>query len=192
MSIESIDTSESVTSAAQPTASSSSLPAEAQKEAVNVKLYMQSAFALLIGIVPFAIAKIGEGIMKGSAFVTKHVRDFTKQLGTFGFITEIFFRVLVGIPTAIGGALFTAGAMIFSKSQALAWGQQLVEHPQEEKTNTKLARYGAGTKPWNDFKALAETYFRLRSKAPSKEGEAYKPGFDIDENLTRIKDFEAT
>jgi hypothetical protein len=39
------------------------------------------------------------------------------------------------------------GALVFSKSQELIWGSELVKHPQEEKINTHLARYGGGPKP---------------------------------------------
>ena len=163
-----------------------SLNDEAQKEASNVKLYMQYALAGLAGVIPFSVAKIGEGIVKGTAFLVSHFRDFSIHLGAFGFVTELFFRAIAAIPTAIGGALLRGGAVIFSKSQALVWGQHLVEHPQEETVNTKLARYGASDKPWKDFRLVLETYF----SPCSKDREVGNDRFDIDQNLRQLQTFE--
>jgi hypothetical protein len=95
-----------------------------------------------MGIIPFVGSKIGEGMVKGSAFIVA-------QTGV----------VLFGIPAVIGGALLTGGAFVFAQSQVLAWGRELVEHPQEEKANTRLARYGAGDKPLRDLKDLFQTFF---------------------------------
>ncbi len=175
----------------------SSLSRNALNEVAKVKVYIQYALAGLVGAIPFAVAKIGEGVVKGSAFLAIQARNFSVHLGVFGFISEIFFRAVVGIPTAIGGALLGGGAVAFSKSQALVWGQYLIEHPQEEKVNTQLARYGTSDKPWKDFKSLLETYFLPFSSLPvaydpdADEGELPDDYFNIDDNLRRIQNFIA-
>lgn len=149
-----------------PTTTTSLTPTEIN----SVGLYAKYALAGSIGAVPFIASKVGEGIVKMSVFATQTVRDVTHQLrgrniicqdfeDTVVEIVEYIFRASFGIPAAIGGALLFGGAVAFSKTQALVWGQDLIEHPQEERVYTKLARYGAGDKPLEEYKLLLVAFF---------------------------------
>lgn len=65
----------------------------------------------------------------------------------------------MGIPAFIGGVMLFGGAACFSKTQECVWGRFLIENPQEERVNTKLARYGASVAPWKDFILLLKAFF---------------------------------
>ncbi len=180
----------------------SSLPLQSQREIKGAELIAKSVVALTIGIIPFIGAKIGEAMVKGCA----HVEDAWKnhliaQFPTFSVVSlEIFTRGIIGIPALLGSALLTGGAIAFSKTQALVWGQELVEHPQEERINTKLARYGAGNKPLNDLKDVFSTFFYVFGNperfGPSetfyiRNGETNYLRF-VNISLEKWKNFEAT
>ena len=164
----------------------STLPPEAQREIKGVELVAKTIIAGLIGGVPFVVSKAGELTVKASVYseeffrkkVIDNLDDFgNRQLepingplrplrnvaGVFLFIStwsfEMFSRAVIGVPAAVGGILLTGGAVAFSKLQAQVWGQALIEHPQEERINTKLARYGAGDKPSRDLLDLLHLFF---------------------------------
>lgn len=148
----------------------SSLGIHVQKAISSVKLIFKSALALILGVIPFAASKIGYIIVKGSAYLAQTIEDLSiRLLGTLGLILSIVLRAIIGIPAVTGGILLFGGAAVFSKSQALIWGQESVEHPQEEKATTSLARYGASGKLFSDFEDLSIAFFHPLGNAPSEE-----------------------
>ena len=163
----------------------SSLHAQCKEEITGFELFTKSAIAITVGIIPFIGSKVGEFIVKASTCMIKNMRNFLLQCGVLGVLLEIPLRLFLGIPATIGAICLLGGAIVFSKTQALVWGQKLIEHPQQERINTKLARYGAGEKPWQDFKDLLKTFFTLF------ESQETKKTFNIDLQLNRWQHFEA-
>ncbi len=125
------------------------------------ELYTKSGVALTLGILPFGIAYVGKQVIAGAISVAQKI-DFYPV------------RILMGIPALIGGLFFFGGAMIFTLAQQLVWSRELVLHPQEERANTKLARYGAGWGPIYDFKALFLAFFSPWSDISSLSLEVLK------------------
>ncbi|MBS0653981.1 MAG: hypothetical protein JSR39_10720 [Verrucomicrobia bacterium] len=176
----------------------SSLPPEALREITGVELVAKSIIAGSIGILPFLVAKTGEYVVKASVhteeFFRKNVFEnldryahyllenergtVLNAIGLTLFVStwffEIFSRAVIGIPAAAGGILLTGGAATFSFLQAQVWGQALVEHPQEERVNTRLARYGAGEKPWRDFQDLVRLFYVPRPPIINSEPDAHE------------------
>jgi hypothetical protein len=146
----------------------------------GVELVVKSAAAASLGLVPFVTSKAGEGIVKGCAWATQAARRTLSRFGPLGDVAETGLRIAAGIVAFIGGLLLFGGAILFSKSQQLIWGKQLVAHPQEERINTQLARYGAGPKPLKDFSHLIETFFRFSDSQKT------------DLHLSEIRHFKAT
>jgi hypothetical protein len=144
------------------------------------ELIAKSAIALTLGVAPFFVSKSGEWIVKGYATVAERMGNFFNDFGTAGRFLANSSRVALGIPACLGGILLFGGAVIFSKAQQIVWGKFLIENPQEERINTQLARYGAGSKPWNDFCTLLSAFF-----APSFSQETR-------DHLSHLRDFKAT
>jgi hypothetical protein len=123
------------------------------------ELYAKSAAALTLGIVPFAIAKIGQGLSSAFAFLAQEGETALNRMGSFGSHLGKAWRCLVGLPALASGMLLYVGSRLFALTQKLIWGTKLVNHPQEERVNTKLARYGAGDKPLADFHHLFDAFY---------------------------------
>jgi len=90
---------------------------------------------------------MGAGVVSGLIFVCDHA---TKVSSLLGRVTKL----LLAIPLLVGGLIQYVGAKVFSLTQQLAWGRELVLNPQEDRANTRLARDGAGDGPWNDLTAI--------------------------------------
>ncbi|MGC1878860.1 MAG: hypothetical protein WA347_02860 [Rhabdochlamydiaceae bacterium] len=146
-----VSTLDSMRSAAKEEAQIPPLIEGRNRKIVGVELVVKSVAAGLLGIVPFLTSKVGEAVVKGCAYIAQEGKKSLNRFGSLGVFTGEALRVILGIPALLGGSLLFGGALIFSKVQALVWGRELIKHPQEEKINTQLARYGAGSKPWNDF-----------------------------------------
>jgi hypothetical protein len=150
------------------------------RKIVGIELVVKSAAAGLLGLVPFFTSKAGEGVVKRCAFIAQEGKKFLSQFGSLGTFTGTALRIALGIPAFFGGLLLFGGAWIFSKTQELVWGRELVKHPQEEKINTQLARYGAGSKPWDDFVKFVGAFFYF---SDSRKTDAF---------LSKIINFKAT
>ncbi|MBS0605130.1 MAG: hypothetical protein JSS60_08885 [Verrucomicrobia bacterium] len=142
------------------------------------ELAAKSAVALTLGIAPFAVSKFGEFVAKACAALAKHTHAYFSTSEGPGRGIGFLLRAALGIPAVIGGVMLFGGAVAFSKAQALVWGQALVEHPQEERVNTQLARYGAGPKPREDFGTLINGFFSF--------------GEGVATSLEKMSDFQAT
>jgi hypothetical protein len=133
--------------------------AESNRKITGVELYAKSAAALTLGIIPFGVSKLGEGVFRGCAFFAQEAGKFLTKLGFIGEILGKGLRMAIGIPAAISGGMLYAGAWIFSQTQKLVWGKYLVENPQEEKINTQLARFGAKEKLFDEFLQYVNAFF---------------------------------
>lgn len=128
---------------AQGISSSSTISSE--KNIQGLELFAKSSLALTLGIIPFSIAYVGKTLL--NAFTT------------CGSKSNRLFRYFLGLPAFISALLFAGGSILFSLTQKIAWGTELVKHPQEEKANTIMARYGAGSQPLQDLKGVFRTFF---------------------------------
>ncbi len=153
----------------------SSLASDPNRKITGLELYTKFAAAGVVGIIPFTASKIGQVIVKATATLATPFAVSGSLISTIfsffwkatpppfpfvlGWICITPIRILLGISAAIGGTLLFGGAIGFSKSQALVWGQELIKHPQEERVNTRLARYGASEEPYRKFKDLLELFF---------------------------------
>ena len=133
--------------------------ADPNRKITGMELYAKSAAALTLGIIPFTVSKLGQLIVQGCAFIAQKAEGALHGFGLVGELLGKGLRMLIGIPAAISGAMLFGGAWVFSQTQKLAWGTYLVEHPQEEKSNTKLARFGAKEKLYNDFFQLVYAFY---------------------------------
>jgi len=149
----------------------------AERKIVGKELIIRSAVGLTLGILPFGFSSLGQIIVKKSATLAQEGSIFLSNHGRNGL--EKAFRILLGIPAVLGGLLLFGGAYVFSKAQQIAWGKELVEHPQEEKVNTKLARYGAGNRPWEDFKRVWTAFFTYGSQQKSIDALSHLRDFKI-------------
>jgi hypothetical protein len=141
--------------------------ADPDKKIKGVKLYVKSAAAFTLGVVPFTISKLGQALMQGCAFLAQTVEGALHRLGCIGDLLGKGVRMLLGIPAAISGMLLFGSAWVFSLTQKLVWGTYLVKHPQQEKVNTKLARFGATGHLSGDFYQLIRAFYSS-SKNPSR------------------------
>lgn len=142
-------------------------PPESDIPVRGAELYVKSALALTLGIAPFSLAKGGEGIMKLSAWAMQGIEKISQKWGTFGWISGYASRIVLALPLIVGAVIFALGTKIFSHSQKLIWGRTLVSFPQQEKVNTRLARYGAGVQPWIDSATFIKNF--LFTSSPDRE-----------------------
>jgi hypothetical protein len=112
-------------------------------------LYLKSAAALTLGILPFAIHSIARLAFKALASMAASVNHSLLRQGIG----------LFAVPTA---AVMVASAKLFALTQLLVW-REYVRKPEGDKGNTRLAWYGADHLPWQDLKAIAIAFF-----APNK------------------------
>lgn len=110
-------------------------------------LYLKSAAALTLGILPFAIHSIARLAFKALASRAESVNH--RILG------------LLAVPAA---AVMTASAKLFALTQLLIW-KGYVRKPEGDKGNTRLAWYGADHLPWQDLKAIAIAFFAPQKSA---------------------------
>jgi hypothetical protein len=151
--------------------------AQSDIKITGFELVAKSAVAMTLGIVPFIVSKFGEFVVKGCA----NFAERTESLFGQQHILSNGSRMAIGIPAFFGGIFLFGGAVVFSRTQQVVWGKYLTEHPQEERVNTQLARYGFGSKPWNDFCKLLTAFF-----APSFGLES------VSTPLAQLRDFKAT
>ncbi len=144
----------------------------------GVELLVKSTGAALLGAVPFVVSKTAEHVLKGWAWIAQEGKNFLSRFGIIGIYAGEAFKVSLGVPACVISSYFFVGAWAFSKTQQLIWGKELVEHPQEERVNTKLARYGAGEKLWDDLYTSFVAFFYVGNRQKS------------DALLTEIRNFQ--
>ncbi len=79
-----------------------------------------------------------------------------KAHGVKKFGVEFLYGVnaLSGITTA---ALLMGSAKLFALSQKIVWSHYVAK-PSSNGKNTRLAQYGAGSKPWMDFQLITKAF----------------------------------
>lgn len=131
---------------------------------VGCELFARSALALSLGIVPYGLSKGGQTVVAKCAQLVESVDSYFEQSGAFGHLIGGVGRLIIGVPAAISGIFFFGGALLFALTQKVAWGTLLVEYPQEEHSNTKLARYGASYQPFYDFAKVWKGFFAFSNQ----------------------------
>ncbi len=133
-----------------------------QAQMGHVETYLRSSVGLVLGIIPFAIHFSSIHLFKACISLDINIENSLRNASFTP--TNAARRVIRIIPTlfAITSAInMSVSAKVFSLAQQAAWGQKLVQNPQEERINTQLARYGYEYKPWNDLTKIVMTAFEF-------------------------------
>jgi len=152
-------TSEQINPTTESPAPSPSVSTESQISSARapqmgkIEIFIKSTFALTLGFIPFIQSLLGKACMKFTACIAQSSER------SLGWLIGKPIRFLCGIRATIFGICCFGGAFAFSITQQLIWGRELVFHPQEERVNTLLAKYGGGREVLNDFGYLLSGFF---------------------------------
>lgn len=128
------------------------------QEMPALELYVKSPIALILGILPFTISSVAMmtfRFMASSADAFAHKRDATDGFEQFVMRTLHILTASVGTATS---AIMMLSIKLFSLSQTIVWGHY-VEKPSGDGPNTRLAQYGAGSRPWEDLQRITTAFF---------------------------------
>jgi hypothetical protein len=135
-------------------------------EMSTTEVTLKSVAALTLGILPFALTNLSLLSFRISTKGSFSLEECIKH--SYG-VKRGALKVVKAVMNVIGilfAATMMGNAKLFALSQKLIW-RFYVAKPSGDRLGTRLAKYGIGSKPWEDLKTIYTAFFNPDKLTPT-------------------------